>query len=204
VVRAARAAQLDDFIERLPDHNDTRVGERGVRLSGGERQRIAIARAILKDPRIIVFDEATSALDTRSERAIQAELTRLAQGRTSIVIAHRLSTVVDADWTLVMEHGHVVEQGTHHELLARDGVYAKMWSLQRQQGELERAQRRFTAQSVSLAALMTGVIDALHDELAEIRVTMIRILESSIIGSASVAQPSQKKRRWPLASPASG
>ena len=106
IVQAARAAQLDGFIERLPDHYDTRVGERGVRLSGGERQRIAIARAILKDPRIIVFDEATSALDTRSERAIQNELDRLAKGRTSIVIAHRLSTVVDADW------------------IARDGAWA--------------------------------------------------------------------------------
>lgn len=165
VVRAARAAQLDEFIERLPDHYDTRVGERGVRLSGGERQRIAIARAILKDPRIIVFDEATSALDTRSERAIQTELTRLAQGRTSIVIAHRLSTVVDADWILVMEHGRVVEQGTHRQLLSRDGVYAKMWSLQWQQGELEHAQRKLTAQSVSLATLTSGAIDALHDDI---------------------------------------
>ena len=172
VVRAARAAQLDGFIERLPDHYDTRVGERGVRLSGGERQRIAIARAILKDPRIIVFDEATSALDTRSERAIQTELTRLAQGRTSIVIAHRLSTVVDADWILVMEHGHLVEQGTHRELLSRDGVYAKMWSLQWQQGELEHAQRKLTAQSVSLTALMSGVVDALHDEAAAQRVRL--------------------------------
>jgi ATP-binding cassette subfamily B protein len=172
VVRAARAAQLDGFIEQLPDHYDTRVGERGVRLSGGERQRIAIARAILKDPRIIVFDEATSALDTRSERAIQNELTRLAQGRTSIVIAHRLSTVVDADWILVMEHGHVVEQGTHRELLSRDGVYAKMWSLQWQQGELEHAQRKLTAQSVSLAALMSGAVEALRDEAAAQRVRL--------------------------------
>ncbi|WP_257812827.1 ATP-binding cassette domain-containing protein [Burkholderia glumae] len=172
VVRAARAAQLDAFVERLPDHYDTRVGERGVRLSGGERQRIAIARAILKDPRIIVFDEATSALDTRTERAIQTELARLAEGRTSIVVAHRLSTVVDADWILVMEHGSVVEQGTHRELLARDGVYARMWSLQWQQGELEHAQRRLTAQSVSIAALAAGVIDALHDELAARRASM--------------------------------
>ncbi|MEK6346684.1 MAG: ATP-binding cassette domain-containing protein [Burkholderia sp.] len=166
VVRAARAAELDAFIERLPDHYDTRVGERGVRLSGGERQRIAIARAILKDPSIIVFDEATSALDTRSERAIQTELTRLAEGRTSIVIAHRLSTVVDADWILVMEHGRVVEQGTHRDLLDADGVYARMWSLQWQQGELEHAQRKLGAQSVSLAALASWVIDALHDDAA--------------------------------------
>ncbi|MGN8109014.1 ATP-binding cassette domain-containing protein [Paraburkholderia sp. 22098] len=192
VVRAARAAQLDEFIERLPDHYDTRVGERGVRLSGGERQRIAIARAILKDPRIIVFDEATSALDTRSERAIQTELTRLAQGRTSIVIAHRLSTVVDADWILVMEHGRVVEQGTHRELLTREGVYAKMWSLQWQQGELEHAQRKLTAQSVSLAALMAGVIDALHDEIAAQRVTLYPQISDNdlrVTGDPSVLQP---------------
>lgn len=172
VVRAARAAQLDEFIERLPDHYDTRVGERGVRLSGGERQRIAIARAILKDPRIIVFDEATSALDTRSERAIQTELTRLAEGRTSIVIAHRLSTVVDADWILVMEHGRVVEQGTHDDLLERKGVYAKMWSLQWQQGELEHAQRKLTAQPVSLAALVADVIAGLRDETLARGVTL--------------------------------
>lgn len=192
VVRAARAAQLDEFIERLPDHYDTRVGERGVRLSGGERQRIAIARAILKDPRIIVFDEATSALDTRSERAIQTELTRLARGRTSIVIAHRLSTVVDADWILVMEHGRVVEQGTHRELVSRDGVYAKMWSLQWQQGELEHAQRKLTAQSVSLAALTSGVIDALHDEIAAQRVAVHAELSDSdlrVTGDPSVLQP---------------
>lgn len=179
IARAARAAQLDDFIERLPDHYDTRVGERGVRLSGGERQRIAIARAILKDPRIIVFDEATSALDTRSERAIQGELDRLARGRTSIVIAHRLSTVVDADWTLVMEHGRVVEQGTHDELLSRDGVYAKMWSLQWQQGELAHTQRKLTAEPVRLGALVSGVIEALHAEIAEKRVDFSTVVAES-------------------------
>jgi ATP-binding cassette subfamily B protein len=167
VVRAARAAQLDSFIERLPDHYETRVGERGVRLSGGERQRIAIARAILKDPRIIVFDEATSALDTRSERAIQSELDRLAQGRTSIVIAHRLSTVVNADWILVMEHGRIVEQGQHSELIERGGVYARMWSLQSQQGELAQVQRKVSAQPVHLGALIAGVVDGLHEEIVE-------------------------------------
>lgn len=169
VVRAARAAQLDSFIERLPDHYDTQVGERGVRLSGGERQRIAIARAILKDPRIIVFDEATSALDTRSERAIQLELQRLAQGRTSITIAHRLSTVVDADTILVMEHGHIVEQGTHEALLAREGVYMKMWSLQQQQGELERAQRRLVAQPVELDELVAHVAALVRTDAARQR-----------------------------------
>jgi ATP-binding cassette subfamily B protein len=192
IVRAARATQLDEFIERLPEHYDTRVGERGVRLSGGERQRIAIARAILKDPPIIVFDEATSALDTRSERAIQTELTRLAQGRTTIVIAHRLSTVVDADWILVMEHGRVVEQGAHRELLSRDGVYAKMWSLQWQQGELEHAQRKLTAQSVSLATLSAGAIDALHDEIAARRVAVhVQAGDNDlrVTGDPSVLQP---------------
>ena len=191
IVQAARAAQLDGFIERLPDHYDTRVGERGVRLSGGERQRIAIARAILKNPRIIVFDEATSALDTRSERAIQNELDRLAKGRTSIVIAHRLSTVVDADWILVMEHGRIVEQGQHDELLARDGVYARMWSLQWQQGELEHAQRKVSAQAVGLDALVAGVVDALHDEIAARGVNLYAVITEPglrVSGDASVLQ----------------
>jgi ATP-binding cassette subfamily B protein len=171
VVRAARAAQLDEFIERLPDHYDTRVGERGVLLSGGERQRVAIARAILKDPRIIVFDEATSALDTRSERAIQTELNRLAQGRTSVSIAHRLSTVVDADWILVMEHGRIVEQGTHDDLLARGAVYAKMWALQWQQGELEHLQRKVSSESVQISVLIADTLRPLRSAIAQRRVT---------------------------------
>ncbi|WP_238270052.1 ATP-binding cassette domain-containing protein [Paraburkholderia terrae] len=171
VVRAARAAQLEEFIERLPEHYDTRVGERGVLLSGGERQRIAIARAILKNPRIIVFDEATSALDTRSERAIQNELTRLAQGRTSVSIAHRLSTVVDADWILVMEHGRIVEQGSHAELLAHGAVYAKMWALQWQQGELEHLQRKVTSESVRIGALIADALRPLQDSIARRHIT---------------------------------
>jgi ATP-binding cassette subfamily B protein len=170
VVRAARAAQLDEFIERLPDHYDTRVGERGVLLSGGERQRIAIARAILKDPRIIVFDEATSALDTRSERAIQTELNRLAQGRTSVSIAHRLSTVVDADWILVMEHGRIVEQGTHADLLSRGAVYAKMWALQWQQGELEHVQRKVSSESVRIGSLIANALGPLRAAIAQRRI----------------------------------
>ncbi|WP_322102194.1 ATP-binding cassette domain-containing protein [Paraburkholderia sp. J41] len=163
VVRAARAAQLNDLVERLPDHYETRVGERGVRLSGGERQRIAIARAILKNPRIMVFDEATSALDTRSERAIQRELKRLARGRTTLVVAHRLSTIVDADLIVVMEHGHIVEQGRHDALLARDGVYAKMWAMQWQQDDLEHAERRVVATPLNVADVFARVAARVRD-----------------------------------------
>jgi ATP-binding cassette, subfamily B, bacterial len=167
IVRAARAAQLDEFIERLPHHYDTRVGERGLRLSGGERQRIAIARAFLKDPPIIVFDEATSALDTRSERAIQTEFRRLAQGRTSIVIAHRLSTIVDADRILVMEHGRIVGQGTHAELIDRpDGVYTRMWAPQREQGELEHTQRKLAARPRPIGELASAIATRVADEAA--------------------------------------
>jgi len=159
VVEAARGARVDEFIASLPAGYDTRVGERGVKLSGGERQRIAIARALLKNPPIMVFDEATSALDTRTERAIQAELTRISRGRTTLVIAHRLSTIVDADLILVMEHGRVREQGTHDELLARQGIYAQMWNLQRQQNALEAEATRLSRQPVNLVALVAGVLD---------------------------------------------
>jgi ATP-binding cassette subfamily B protein len=137
VIEAARAAHIHDFIVSLPDGYQTPVGERGLKLSGGEKQRVAIARALLKEPRILVFDEATSALDSRSEKAIQAELARIAQGRTALVIAHRLSTIVDADEILVLDHGRIVERGTHRELLQREGIYAGMWALQ-QQEERER------------------------------------------------------------------
>ncbi|MEW5943958.1 MAG: ABC transporter ATP-binding protein/permease [Pseudomonadota bacterium] len=133
VLQAARHAHIHEFIESLPDGYDTMVGERGLKLSGGEKQRVAIARAILKNPRILIFDEATSALDSKSEKAIQAELRHIARDRTTLVIAHRLSTVVDADQILVMEQGRIAERGSHQELLARNGIYARMWALQQQE-----------------------------------------------------------------------
>ena len=131
VHEAARLAHVHDFIVALPDGYDTMVGERGLKLSGGEKQRVAIARTILKNPKILIFDEATSALDTHTERAIQANLGDLAKGRTTLVIAHRLSTVVDADEILVLNANGIVEQGRHTELIGRGGSYAGMW--QRQQ-----------------------------------------------------------------------
>jgi ATP-binding cassette subfamily B protein len=132
VEAAARAAQIHDFITTLPDRYDTLVGERGLKLSGGEKQRVAIARMVLKDPPILIFDEATSALDSRTERMIQEALRRLSSGRTTLIIAHRLSTVVDADQILVLEQGRVVEQGRHRQLLARHGTYAQMWARQQE------------------------------------------------------------------------
>ncbi len=129
---AARAAQIHDFVAGLPDGYDTLVGERGLKLSGGEKQRVAIARMVLKDPPILIFDEATSALDSRTERMIQAALRQLSAGRTTLIIAHRLSTVVDADQILVLEHGKVVEHGHHQQLLAHHGTYAQMWARQQQ------------------------------------------------------------------------
>ena len=130
VESAARAAHIHDFIRHLPQGYQTMVGERGLKLSGGEKQRVAIARTLLKNPPILIFDEATSALDSRNERAIQAELEAAAQDKTVLVIAHRLSTVVDAHEILVMEQGLIVERGTHAALLAQRGRYAQMWALQ--------------------------------------------------------------------------
>jgi ATP-binding cassette, subfamily B, heavy metal transporter len=127
---AARAARIHDFIASTPKGYQTSVGERGLKLSGGEKQRVAIARTLLKDPPILVFDEATSALDSANERAIQAELSSVAQNKTTLVIAHRLSTVVDAHEILVMDAGHIVERGNHAQLLAMQGRYASMWALQ--------------------------------------------------------------------------
>lgn len=135
IEHAARLAQVHDFVLRLPDGYNTRVGERGLKLSGGEKQRVAIARTILKDPRILILDEATSALDTGTEQEIQSALRAVSANRTTITIAHRLSTVVDADQIIVLDHGEMVERGTHAELLAREGVYARMWAMQAEQQE---------------------------------------------------------------------
>ncbi|MDE2455643.1 MAG: ATP-binding cassette domain-containing protein, partial [Burkholderiales bacterium] len=130
VVAAASAAHIHAFIAATPLGYATMVGERGLKLSGGEKQRVAIARTLLKNPPILIFDEATSALDSANERAIQAELKSVSQGKTALVIAHRLSTVVDAHEIVVLEQGRVVERGNHAELLAREGAYARMWRLQ--------------------------------------------------------------------------
>ena len=130
IERAAKLAAIHEFILGLPDGYETMVGERGLKLSGGERQRVAIARTILKDPKILLFDEATSALDSQTEEAIQEALAQVSQDRTTLVIAHRLSTIVDADQILVLDQGRLIEQGTHHELLDADGTYADMWHRQ--------------------------------------------------------------------------
>ncbi len=142
VKRAARMAQVAAFIERLPQGYDTQVGERGLKLSGGEKQRVAIARTILKGPPILVFDEATSALDTATEQEIQSALEDVAQDRTTLVIAHRLSTVVNADRIIVLDDGVIAEQGTHAELIARGGLYAAMWDRQREAQEIAEQLRR--------------------------------------------------------------
>ena len=140
VVAAAKAAHIHHFIDSLPDGYRTMVGERGLKLSGGEKQRVAIARTLLKQPAILVFDEATSALDSRTERVIQQELEGISRSRTTLVIAHRLSTIVHADQILVMDHGRIVERGTHAELLAHRGAYAAMWEIQsREQAKAEAA-----------------------------------------------------------------
>ena len=139
IVRAAKLANIHEFIERLPQQYDTVVGERGLKLSGGEKQRIAIARAVLKNPRILIFDEATSSLDTQSESVILNAMQEVTHGVTTLVIAHRLSTVVDADKIYVLEHGVLAESGSHRELLEHQGVYAKMWALQQKERAVEDA-----------------------------------------------------------------
>lgn len=150
VFAAAHAAQLADFIERLPDGYETRVGERGLKLSGGEKQRVAIARALLKNPPLLIFDEATSALDSKTEKAIQASLDNAARGRTTLIIAHRLSTVMGADEILVLDTGRIVERGSHAALLAKNGRYAQMWALQQQEESVD-------------AALISGFTGAILD-----------------------------------------
>ena len=144
VEAAARAAQLEAFIAQLPEGFDARVGERGLKLSGGEKQRVAIARALLKNPAVLIFDEATSALDSKTEKAIQTQIERAAEGRTALVIAHRLSTVMKADEIIVLDAGRIVERGRHGELLARGGAYAQMWELQQQEEEGQTAGQALT------------------------------------------------------------
>ena len=130
VIEAAKRANAYEFIVELPKGFDTEIGDRGVLLSGGQRQRIAIARALLRDPDILILDEATSSIDTRTEALVQNAIARLLKGRTSFVIAHRLSTVTQADQVLVIQQGQIVEQGTHTELIAQQGVYANLYALQ--------------------------------------------------------------------------
>ena len=143
VFEAARLARIHDFIESLPDGYDTAVGERGLKLSGGEKQRVAIARTLLKRPCIFLFDEATSSLDSKTEREIQQSLREVSRNRTTLVIAHRLSTVVEADEILVLEAGRIVERGRHAALLVADGRYAEMW--RRQQAERAEEKERAPA-----------------------------------------------------------
>src|SRR5690606_26956115 len=142
VHRAAELAQIADFIERLPGGYNAMVGERGLKLSGGEKQRVAIARTILKAPPILILDEATSALDTHTEQEIQAALDMVSRGRTTLVIAHRLSTVVNADEIIVLKDGTIAERGKHQTLLAEGGLYSQMWSRQREANEAEERLRR--------------------------------------------------------------
>ena len=141
VEQAARMANIDGFIRSLPDGYEAMVGERGLKLSGGEKQRVAIARALLKDPAIMVFDEATSALDTATEKEIQTNLKAASEGRTTLIIAHRLSTVIDADEILVLAGGRIVERGDHTALLARDGIFAQMWRRQQETTDMSTPSR---------------------------------------------------------------
>jgi len=137
IEEAARGASIHGFIESLPDQYAAKVGERGLKLSGGEKQRVAIARTLLKNPPVLILDEATSALDSRTESEIQATLERISERRTTIIIAHRLSTVVNADQIIVLEAGRVAEKGTHLQLLRKNGLYADMWARQQNEAEAE-------------------------------------------------------------------
>jgi ATP-binding cassette subfamily B protein len=155
---AAAAAEAHEFVTNLPDGYDTMVGERGVKLSGGQRQRLAIARAMLKDPEILILDEATSDVDTETEMLIQRSLDRLTADRTTFVIAHRLSTVKDADGIVVLDDGEVVERGTHEELLAADGLYANLWGVQA--GEIDDLPKEFVERATERGARADVDIDA--------------------------------------------
>ena len=141
IIAAAKSAQIHDFIKSLPEGYDTMVGERGLKLSGGEKQRVGIARTLLKNPPILLLDEATSALDSETEQEIQGALDRAAEGRTVLMIAHRLSTVAEADQIIVLQDGEIVERGSHRELLENAGLYAEMWAMQREASEAEEALR---------------------------------------------------------------
>jgi ATP-binding cassette subfamily B protein len=199
IVAAAQAAQLHEFIQSLPEQYETLVGERGTKLSGGERQRLAIARAFLKDPPLVIFDEATSALDTRAERAIQGELDRVAEGRSTLVIAHRLSTIVDADEIIVLDKGRIVERGRHDELLAAEGLYAQLWNLQRQQREFDRLERRLARQPVNLAVLIAGTLDSLRWEIERRRVAVYSEIladHARIEGDASTLSEMLRRLAW--------
>jgi ATP-binding cassette subfamily B protein len=159
IVEAAKMAEAHQFIQNLPEGYDTKVGERGVKLSGGQRQRIALARAILKDPEILVLDEATSDVDTETEMLIQRSLDKLTADRTTFAIAHRLSTIKDADQIVVLEDGHIVERGDHEQLLAEDGLYAKLWAVQA--GEIDELPQEF----IERAARRRSQVDADPDEI---------------------------------------
>jgi ATP-binding cassette subfamily B protein len=150
---AAQLAQIDDFIRIVPGGYEAQVGERGLKLSGGEKQRVAIARTILKSPKILVLDEATSALDSFTEREIQDALDKISRGRTTVVIAHRLSTIVNADEILVLDKGIIVERGRHDDLLDRHGVYAAMWNQQREAAAAQEELRRIEAGARSVASV---------------------------------------------------
>jgi ATP-binding cassette subfamily B protein len=164
---AARLAQIDHFVEMVPGGYGAQVGERGLKLSGGEKQRVAIARTILKAPPILVLDEATSALDTFTEAQIQTALEEISQGRTTLVIAHRLSTVINADEIIVLDHGTIVERGAHAALLAKGGVYAAMWNRQHEVRQAEEVLRRAAAaegKSVRVSLAGAGMAEAREDD----------------------------------------